>query len=120
DRRAGLLRAADLIDETPETNRGRPPGLADGALPETLDALARTYDQEVPDPGASSTLRASATHPGPIVGFFGKLIPPKGVHLVLQALALQGPEVHGLVVGFGLFREWLEALATALARGDVA
>jgi glycosyltransferase involved in cell wall biosynthesis len=32
---------------------------------------------------------------------------------------LLGPEVRGLVVGFGLFREWLAALVLALDTGDV-
>jgi glycosyltransferase involved in cell wall biosynthesis len=118
DRRAAFREVADLLDEAPETARGRPGDLGDRTPPDRLDASARSYDQEVPDPGAAARLRALGDHRGPVVGYFGKLIPQKGVHLFLQALATLPSEARGLVVGFGLFREWLEALATALAGGD--
>src|ERR671919_121957 len=84
-------------------SRGRP-GRTDGAstaavarddLP-ALDALARTYDQTVPDPDAAARLRSLADWAGPIVGYLGKLIPEKGVD-----------------------RELLAALVAALDRGDV-
>jgi glycosyltransferase involved in cell wall biosynthesis len=52
------------------------------------------------------------------VGYFGKLIPQKGVANLLLAAATcrRRPEV--LVVGFGAQREWLEALAAALWTAD--
>lgn len=118
-RREALLRAAELLEADPDTARGRPDAPAgDATPPPDLNAAARAYDQAVPDPGAAARLRALAAVDGPLVGYFGKLIPQKGVHLLLQALALQPPPVRGLVVGFGLFREWLQALVTALGRGD--
>jgi glycosyltransferase involved in cell wall biosynthesis len=113
--------AAVLLDADPEVVRGRPravdkavrAALADRDA-QTLDDLARRYDQTVPDPDAAARLRALASHEGPVVGYLGKLIPPKGVELLLQALPLLPPDVQGLIVGFGLFREWLTALVMAL------
>ena len=54
--------------------------------------------------------------------FIGKLIASKGVELLLAAWPLvlgRVPDARLLVVGFGGFREQLEGLAVALARGDV-
>lgn len=84
-----------------------------------LDALARSYDQGVPDVDASERLSRLGPAEGPVVGYLGKLIPEKGVERFIEALALLGPEVRGLIVGFGLFREWLAALVLALDTGDV-
>ncbi len=46
---------------------------------------------------------------GPTVVYFGKLIENKGVQVLLEALA--GLDARAIVVGFGDFREELEALA---------
>jgi glycosyltransferase involved in cell wall biosynthesis len=83
-----------------------------------LDALAETYDQAVPEPDAAARFRRLAGTNGPIVGYLGKLIPQKGVELMLQAHRTAHHEAHALVVGFGSYREWLAALAIALERGD--
>ncbi|MGQ0668183.1 MAG: glycosyltransferase, partial [Actinomycetota bacterium] len=124
-RREALEAVSELLAADPETSRGRPRSLdaqveagllqRDG---EALEALAHRYDQTVPDPEAAMRLQALASYEGPLVGYFGKLIVQKGVEKLLESLALIGPDVKGLVVGFGLFREWLEALVTALDRGD--
>jgi glycosyltransferase involved in cell wall biosynthesis len=127
-RREALLEAAAALDLDPDVTRGRPIGLdelRDHALDQrdvgALDVLAGRYDQSVPDRAAASTLRAVAGHAGPLIGYFGKLIPQKGVDQLLQAVALTGrTDVHCLIVGFGTFREWLGALVTALDRGDHA
>jgi len=58
-----------------------------------------------------------------LVVFVGKLIASKGVELLLAAFPLvlaREPRARLLVVGFGGFREGLEALARHLARGDLA
>ncbi len=124
-RAEALLEAARLLAADMETARGRPESLdaeIDRALVTrdtmALDAFARLYDQTVPDPDASTRLAALAAHRGPLVGYFGKLIVQKGVERFLEGLALLGPQTRGVIVGFGLFREWLEALAIALDRGD--
>jgi glycosyltransferase involved in cell wall biosynthesis len=121
-----LEEAARLLDRDPDTARGRPArtdGASTAALARddlaALDALARTYDQTVPDPDAAGRLRSLAAWRGPILGYFGKLIPEKGVERVLEAAALLGPDVRLVVVGFGLGRELLTALVAALDRGDV-
>ncbi len=54
-----------------------------------------------------------------MVGYLGKLIPQKGVELMLQAHRTAAHAALALVVGFGSYREWLAALAIALERGDV-
>lgn len=123
-RREALSDVADRLEADPDTARGRPDVLdvqVGAALEardvDALDALAGSYDQTVPDPGAAGRLRALAEFEGPVVGSFGKLILPKGVERVLEAVAVL-PEARGIVVGFGLFREWLHALAATLDRGD--
>jgi glycosyltransferase involved in cell wall biosynthesis len=121
-----LEEAADRLDASPETVRGRPDNVDDrvAALLRERDAagigaLARTYDQAVPDPTAAPRLRKLAGTEGPVLGYLGKLIPQKGVERFLDALTLLGPEARGVVVGFGLGREWLAALVAALDTGDV-
>jgi glycosyltransferase involved in cell wall biosynthesis len=125
DRREALLETAARLDGDPSTARGRPSTL-DGEVERALqrrearalDDLAAAYDQEVPDPDAAGRLRALAGSEGPIVGYFGKLIPQKGVADLLVAAAASSLRPPALVVGFGKHREWLQALAAALGAGD--
>jgi glycosyltransferase involved in cell wall biosynthesis len=125
-RAEALLDVAARLAQDPDTARGRPAalddeveraiGARDGAA---IDALAASYDQDVPEPGVAARLRALATSEVPIVGYLGKLIPPKGVELVLAAQPSLRVSVQALIVGFGSDREWLAALSIALRRGDV-
>jgi glycosyltransferase involved in cell wall biosynthesis len=85
-----------------------------------LEGLARRYDQALPDADAATRLRALSSFEGPVVGYLGKLIPQKGVHLLLAAMAGLPHGVRTLIVGFGLYREWLTALTLALGAGDQA
>jgi glycosyltransferase involved in cell wall biosynthesis len=124
-RRDALERTAAALERDPDTVRGRPTELdtrVRDALAArdagTMDELARTYDQEVPDPDAGERLRSLAEGEGPLVGYLGKLIPQKGVHLLVQALCLAPQGIRCLVIGFGGFREWLHALVAALGAGD--
>jgi glycosyltransferase involved in cell wall biosynthesis len=125
ERREALLDAAARIDGDVSTARGRP-GSLDGEVvtavaerdAEALDELAHRYDQTVPDPGAPGTLRRLAGSDGPLVGYFGKLIPQKGVDLLLAALTRSTAAVDALVIGFGLERERLAALWQAIRSGD--
>src|SRR5262245_59089511 len=124
-RARALEEAAGLLDADPETGRGRP-SARDGDVAlvlaardaDGLDALADTYDQAVPEPDAATRLRSLAQADGPIVGYLGKLIPQKGVELLLAAHRTARHDAHALIVGFGSDREWLAALATALGGGD--
>jgi glycosyltransferase involved in cell wall biosynthesis len=121
-RRPALEELAAKLDRDPDARRGRPLEMARrlatvvGTDPDGLERLAHGYDQDAPDPSAASRLRRLARAEGPIVAYLGKLIPQKGVELYLQALALE-PEVQGLLIGFGMHREWLEALVAAIDDG---
>jgi glycosyltransferase involved in cell wall biosynthesis len=124
-RRDSLLEGATLLagDATTERGRGVP---ADEELCAALeardagriDAIGATYDQFVPDRQAAGRLRRSSGFHGPLVGYLGKLIPEKGVETFVEALALLGGPARGLLVGFGSFREWIEALRVVLGDGD--
>ncbi|HEX7464799.1 MAG TPA: glycosyltransferase [Actinomycetota bacterium] len=126
-RRQALLDTASLLDRVPEISRGRS-SLVDEEVKRALvirnatrlDDLARTYNQQAPDAEAATRLRELAAFEGPIVGYFGKLIPQKGVHLLLAAVRASAHRPLTLVVGFGLQREWLTALAMALREPDAA
>ena len=66
-RRDALLETADLVNDDPCTVRGRPASLDTQVVDAlarrdvgAIDALAGTYDQGVPDPGASASLRRLA------------------------------------------------------------
>jgi glycosyltransferase involved in cell wall biosynthesis len=120
-----LREVAARLDDDPASARGRPSSLdaeVERALEardgKALDALFETYDEDVPEPDAPSRLRRLADRNGPIVGYLGKLIPQKGVELLLEAQPALHHETAALVVGFGSDRDWLAALTVALRRGD--
>jgi glycosyltransferase involved in cell wall biosynthesis len=124
-RREALIETAARLGEDPAIAAGRPGllddevarALADRDAP-ALDRLARTYDQEAPDPAAPDRLRDLAEDGGPVVGYLGKLIPQKGVELLLAAARGSRHAPTVLIIGFGLHREWLTALALALRTAD--
>jgi glycosyltransferase involved in cell wall biosynthesis len=66
-------------------------------------------EERQPDDGNSERFARFFAEERPTVVYFGKLIENKGVHVVLEALA--GLDARAVVVGFGDFRERLEALA---------
>jgi len=115
-----LEAVASLLDDDPDTLRGRPdampPLLASviGTDPGGPLRLAHQYDRNAPDPAAAMRLRCLVRAEGPVVAYIGKLIPEKGVELFIQALALLPHDVRGLIIGFGSHREWLEALVAAI------
>jgi glycosyltransferase involved in cell wall biosynthesis len=94
--------------------------------------ISRLGDASHAPPGDSSFARSSAEAAAAlgalevgrdrVVVYVGKLIASKGVELLLAAWPLvlgRVPDARLLIVGFGAFREQLESLATALARGDI-
>jgi glycosyltransferase involved in cell wall biosynthesis len=120
-----LLRAAALLEEDGSLEGGRPAALDDEVAAAedrrdlaALDALATRYDQTRPDLDAPAKLRALAEYRGPLVGYLGKLIPQKGVELLIAATAALGGAARTLVIGFGAHRERLEGLVDALDRGN--
>jgi glycosyltransferase involved in cell wall biosynthesis len=66
-------------------------------------------DERLPDSGNAGRFARFFADERPTVVFFGKLIENKGVQVLLEALA--GLDARAVVVGFGDFREELEALA---------
>jgi glycosyltransferase involved in cell wall biosynthesis len=66
-------------------------------------------DERHPDSGNAGRFAEFFDRVEPTVAYFGKLIENKGVHVLLEALA--GLDARAVVVGFGDFREELEALA---------
>lgn len=124
ERSTALERTAEALEREAAPG-GRPSELDDAVARaigerdgEALERLAHAYDQEVPDRDAADRLRLLAARDRPLVGTFGKLIPQKGVELVLAGAGLSAYEPDVLVVGFGLHREWLVALWSALRAGD--
>jgi glycosyltransferase involved in cell wall biosynthesis len=124
-RDGALLEVAARLDADPGVARGRPASVdveVERALADrdaaALAALAGTYAQDAPEQQAPARLRELAHRPEPIVGYLGKLIPQKGVELLLQALARLRHDASGLVVGFGTGRDPLAALVSAIVRGD--
>jgi glycosyltransferase involved in cell wall biosynthesis len=68
-------------------------------------------DERHPDPGNAGRFARFFADEEPTVLYFGKLIENKGVHVLLDALG--GLDARAVVVGFGDYREELEAMAPA-------
>jgi glycosyltransferase involved in cell wall biosynthesis len=66
-------------------------------------------EERLPDEGNAGRFARFFAEEQPTVVYFGKLIENKGVHVVLEAIA--GLDARAVVVGFGDFRDQLEALA---------
>jgi glycosyltransferase involved in cell wall biosynthesis len=66
-------------------------------------------EERLPDEGNAGRIARFFADERPTVVYFGKLIENKGVQVLLEALA--GLDAGAVVVGFGDFREELEALA---------
>ena len=127
-RAEALLEAADRLERDPRPRAAVGPASIDADVAralsdrdrDALDALAGTYDQDVPDPDAATRLRNLAETDEPIVGYLGKLIPQKGVELVLAAHRAMRHPSSALIVGFGSHREWLAALDSRWPSDDAA
>jgi glycosyltransferase involved in cell wall biosynthesis len=66
-------------------------------------------NERLPDEGNAERLAAWFGQDEPTVVYFGKLLYNKGVHVLFDAL--RGLDARALIVGFGDYREELEALA---------
>jgi glycosyltransferase involved in cell wall biosynthesis len=66
-------------------------------------------DERLPDEGNAERFARFFADGRPTVIYFGKLLENKGVHVVLAALS--GLDARAVVVGFGDYRQELEALA---------
>lgn len=93
----------------------------DGDLLAALGSVAGSYYPRAHDRDAGERLRSLLEEDGPLVVYVGKLIHSKGVHSLISAFAgvrAELPDARLLVVGFGTFREGLEALTLAISDGD--
>ena len=66
-------------------------------------------EERLPDEGNAGRFARFCADDRPTVVYFGKLIENKGIHVFLEAIA--GLDARAVVVGFGDFRDELEALA---------
>ncbi|MDX6485548.1 MAG: hypothetical protein QOF43_701 [Gaiellaceae bacterium] len=66
-------------------------------------------DERHPDRGNAERFAAFFAEEAPTIVYFGKLIENKGVHVLLEAL--DGLDARAVIVGFGDYRDTLEALA---------
>jgi glycosyltransferase involved in cell wall biosynthesis len=91
-------------------------------LAEALRSIADSYDARSHDRDLGERLGTflAAERDSPLVIYVGKLIHSKGVHSLLSAFARVRRETGArlLVVGFGTFREGLQALVYAMSMGD--
>jgi glycosyltransferase involved in cell wall biosynthesis len=69
-------------------------------------------NERLPDEGNASRLAAFLGGDRPTVVYFGKLIRNKGVHILFDAL--RRVDARAVIVGFGDYREELEAMAGGL------
>jgi glycosyltransferase involved in cell wall biosynthesis len=106
---AALLGALDHVEDAHE-------------LAGALRAVAESYDPRAHDRDIGERLGAflSAGEDSPLVIYVGKLIHSKGVHSLLAAFARvrRRTDARLLVVGFGTFREALQAMTCSLGTGD--
>jgi len=93
-----------------------------GELAGALRAVTASYDARAHDKDAGERLRGFLDREGPLVVYVGKLIHSKGVHSLISAFSRVRKETGArlLVIGFGTFREGLEALTYSLSAGDEA
>jgi glycosyltransferase involved in cell wall biosynthesis len=91
-----------------------------GELLAALREVAASYDARAHDADAGERLGALLAGRAPLVVYVGKLIHSKGVHSLLAAFARVRRRTGArlLVVGFGTFREGLQALTLSLGTGD--
>ena len=90
-------------------------GLKSGLLSISAEYEARSHDRD-----AGQRLGAILEKSSPLIVYVGKLIHSKGVHSLLSAFVRVHKETGArlLIIGFGTFREGLEAIVKTLSAGD--
>jgi len=86
----------------------------------SLKNIAASYEPRAHDADAGERMKKLLEGEAPLVVYVGKLIHSKGVHSLLSAFARVRAETGAklLIIGFGTFREGLEAMTKALGDGD--
>ena len=89
-------------------------------LAAALAEVSASYEPRKHDRDAGERIRGVLGSGDPVVVYVGKLIHSKGVHSLLSAFARARNETGArlLVIGYGTFREGLEALVHALSTGN--
>lgn len=102
---------SEVLERNPEDAR---------SLAEELRAISAAYDARATDRDAGERIERLLSDGSPTVIYVGKLIHSKGVHSLISAFVRVREETNArlLIVGYGTFREGLEALTLALDRGD--
>ena len=85
-----------------------------------LTAISASYEPRRHDADAGERVRRLLDGKAPVILYVGKLIHSKGIHCLLSAYARvqRNMEARLLIVGYGTFREGLEALTLALSTGN--
>jgi glycosyltransferase involved in cell wall biosynthesis len=97
----------DVEEFRPEQREAALPALIEQAHADPPNPGNR--EERLPDEGNAGRFARFFGDERPTVLYFGKLIENKGVHVLLEAMA--GLDARTVVVGFGDYREELEALA---------
>jgi glycosyltransferase involved in cell wall biosynthesis len=129
DQRGGSVEALAAALEGVERGRGADHArIARGALAQAPDreAFEGIVSAELgyppaPDAHLEDRLRAVDWEREPVVTFVGRLIPAKGVAVLVAAFPLileRHPSARLIIVGTGWLREYLEAYLSALQQGD--
>jgi len=95
------------VDVDEFVHRSREPALA--RLVAEAQRDPRDGDERHPDPGNAERFASFFATDEPTVLYFGKLIENKGVQVLFDAL--RGLDARAVIVGFGDYRDELEALA---------
>ena len=98
----------DIDEFRPETRDEALAGLLEEARADPPNA-GGAEEERLPDERNAARFARFFAQEWPTVVYFGKLIENKGVQVLLEAIA--GLDARAVVVGFGDFREQLEALA---------
>lgn len=91
-----------------------------GGLVSGLAGISGGYSARAHDADAGARLSALIEDDEPLVLYVGKLIHSKGVHSLISAFSQlrRSRRARLLIVGFGTFREALQALTLAIGTGD--
>jgi glycosyltransferase involved in cell wall biosynthesis len=101
----------------------RPPAQARARLHALAGRLEGNPASWGGEPDAAEALRAADPLRDRIVSYVGKLIPSKGVDLLIAAWPLvisRVPEARLVIAGFGTFQQGLRELVRSLGDGDIA
>ncbi len=118
--KGGPGRGPEQREQLREVVNGFSEGGSAGELAGEIEGIAALYQPRRHDRDAGERIRALMEDDGPTVLYVGKFIHSKGVHSLISGFARVHRETGArlLVIGYGTFREGLEALVHALSTGN--